>query len=205
MTQPNPFEALGGQFVPAQPVAPQAPAAPVAPAYTPDPVAQPVAPVAPAYAPAPTAAPVAPAAPVAAPIYAPSNAPSPATAGAAAFGTSRGGGDGFKLKDALGQPVLFRIQQIRVTTDQQGNPKEVADVDVVVLSTTAPALHLNSIVWNGPIVRDLKETVQNGRAFHVGRIKEVPSKHPQPALALGPLTDEEMALATLAGQTFGWW
>ena len=209
----NPFQALGNtQFTPAAP-APEAQApfggqAAVAPAPAPQAASVPQFGQA-APAPAPqfgqaAPAPAQQAAPVAPPQAVDPNAPNPAEVGTAAFGTSRGQGEGHKLKDDLGQPLLIRIHRIRNWTNQQGQVVESADVDWVVLDPANPQLRANGSISNGPVVRDLKETLQSGRAYHVGRVKEVPSKYPQPALALGPLSDEEQQFAIQAGQALGW-
>lgn len=215
----NPFDALGGQFAaqpteaPAQQFAAPVQQAPVAaPVQAPVQQTFPQAPAAPAQGfpqAAPQAAPVA-AAPVqqAPSIHAAANAPSPVTAGAAAFGTSRdsqGGGEKHKIRDDLGKPLLFRVIEFSVMTGNDGQPYDAVFADWVVLDPSNPQLRQRGMITNRPIVRDLKETLQKGLQYHLGRVKEVASKHPQPALALGALTDDEQAFAVQAGAALGWW
>lgn len=233
MSEVNPFAALGQQFTPeaaapAQPQFAQAPQqqmqqfapAPAAPAqFAPQAPAQ-YAPQAPApqyapqgYAPqgyAPQYAPQAPVAqaPLAAPIRPDATAPNPGAVGTDAFGSSRPPSSGEKhaIRDDLGQPLLIRINAISQWQDpKSGQVKDVADVDWVVLNTAAPLLRSSARIFNGPIVRDLKDTVNQGRKYHTGRVIEVPSKFANPALALGPLTDEENQFAVMAGGALGWW
>lgn len=233
MSEVNPFAALGQQFTPeaaapAQPQFAQAPAAPVqqapqqfaqAPAAPVQQFAQaPVQQFAPApqgyapqgYAPQGYApqAPVAPQVPLAAPIRPGADAPNPGAVGADAFGSSRPPSSGEKhaIRDDLGQPLLIRISAISQWADpKSGQVKDVADVDWVVLNPAAPLLRSSARIFNGPIVRDLKDTVNQGRKYHTGRVIEVPSKFANPALALGPLTDEENQFAVQAGKALGWW
>lgn len=213
MTEPNPFTQSANQF--GQPA--QAPATPQfgAPAASPAPSPQFGQP-APAQAPqfAAPQAPVTspqfgqPAAPAAAPvsdvhvIRPADNALNPATLGIEAFGKTAD--TSVKLRTDLGQPILIRIHEIFPWRDQQGQEKEVASVDWVVLDGTANNVRSNARIFNAPVVRDLKQTLSQDRKFHVGRVIEVQSKHPQPALALGPLSEEEQTLAVQTGQHLGW-
>ncbi len=210
----NPFDALGGQFTaqpteaPAQQFAAPAQQAPVA-ATAPVQQTFPQAPAAPVQG-FPQAAPQAPAAPVqqAPSIHAAANAPSPVTAGAAAFGTSRDSqisGEKHKIRDDLGKPLLFRVIEFTVMTGNDGQPYDAVFADWVVLDPANPQLRQRGMITNRPIVRDLKETLSKGLQYHLGRVKEVASKHPQPALALGALTDDEQAFAGQAGAALGWW
>lgn len=222
MSEVNPFAALGQQFTPeaaapAQPQFAQAPAAPVqqfaqAPAqYAPQAPAPQYAPQGYApqgYAPQAPVAPQVPQVPLAAPIRPGADAPNPGAVGADAFGSSRPPSSGEKhaIRDDLGQPLLIRINAISQWQDpKSGQVKDVADVDWVVLNTAAPLLRSSARIFNGPIVRDLKDTVNQGRKYHTGRVIEVPSKFANPALALGPLTDEENQFAVQAGKALGWW
>lgn len=230
MTEVNPFNALGAQFAqaPAAQPAPQpgfAPQPQAAPAAAPQqqfaPQAAPQQYAAPqtGYAPQAPAAPQQYTAPAAAPapvasnaVYAATDAPSPTQVGAAAaFGTSYdGGGEKHKIRDDLGRPLLFRIHKSETRQGRPkpdgtpGDPYEAVFADWIVLDPAAPLVRERGMITNRPIVKDLKETLEKGLAFHVGRVKEVPSNFPQPALALGPLTEEEQQLAVQAGQAFGW-
>lgn len=152
------------------------------------------APAAPAAAPAPAVT-----TPVVVPPVAPGTIP--------AFGhstESTGTGERHKVRDYLGRPLLIKIRDLGTWTDPQGVEKEIADVDWIVLDPAAPKLCESARIFNAPIVRDLKKSVAEGKQFHVGRVIEVQSKHPQPALALGSVTPEEETLAGQAGQTLGW-
>lgn len=149
-------------------------------------------------APAPPAAP----APQAFPHMA-QHTPNPSEVGADAFGSSASN-SGIKMRDFLGHPLLFRIVEPYVWTNQQGNQVEAVRVDFVVLDPNNPQVYTGVGVSNSPIVRDLKNTIANGKRYHVGRVMEVPSKHPQPALALGPLTEDETKFAIQVCQANGW-
>jgi len=145
---------------------------------------------------------------LAAPIRPVADAPNPGAVGSDAFGSSRAPSSGEKhaIRDDLGQPLLIRITAISQWADpKSGQVKDVADVDWVVLNPSAPLLRSQARIFNGPIVRDLKDTVSQGRKYHTGRVIEVPSKFANPALALGPLTDDENNFAVQAGRALGWW
>ncbi|TXH09986.1 MAG: hypothetical protein E6R04_06895 [Spirochaetes bacterium] len=203
MTTPNQFADPNAQFTPA------------APATSPGGIVIPPAPQAPFQAPVPQAAPVQQGYPQAAPVqqaapapaptfpHMAANTPNPSVVGADAFGQSASN-SGVKMKDFLGQPLLFRIIEPYVWTNQQGNQVEAVRVDFVVLDPTNPQVFTGVGVSNSPIVRDLKNTIANGKRYHVGRVMEVASKHPQPALALGPLTDDETNFAIQVCQANGW-
>lgn len=234
MTQPNQFMDPNAQFTQQVPgtspgiVLPQAapaaaapfqapPAAPAAPQgfQAPQAYQAPTAPAAPQGFQAPPAAPQGYQAPVApqgfqqapAPavphVQVPAHALSPSEVGADAFGQSAAN-TGVKMKDFLGQPLLFRIIEPYTWTNTQGNQVQAIRADFVVLDPTNPQVFTGVGISNAPIVRDLSNTLNNGKRYHVGRVMEVQSKHPQPALALGPLTPEETNFAVQVCQANGW-
>ena len=123
-----------------------------------------------------------------------------------AFGMSRSAGEGHKLRDFLGKPLLIRIHELYWVNDQNnpGQQKEVASVDWVVLDRNAPVLAENARIWNKAVVNDLRDTINSGRRYHLGRPVEVATKHPQPAIVLHPVTDDEMQVAKEAVEGLGW-
>ncbi len=123
-----------------------------------------------------------------------------------AFGMSRSAGEGHKLRDFLGQPLLIRIHELYFVNDQKnpGQQKEVASVDWIVLDRGNPVLAENARIWNKAVINDLRDTVNSGRRYHLGRPVEVPTKHPQPAIVLHPISDEELEIAKEAITGLGW-
>lgn len=123
-----------------------------------------------------------------------------------AFGMSRSAGEGHKLRDFLGQPLLIRIHELYFVNDQKnpGQQKEVASVDWIVLDRGNPVLAENARIWNKAVINDLRDTVNSGRRYHLGRPVEVPTKHPQPAIVLHPVSDEELEIAKEAITGLGW-
>lgn len=205
----NPFDALNSaptQVAPAAP-APQAFAQPAAPAPqafvpaqpAPQAFAQPVA--APqAYAqPAPSAVPA-----DYTPVVASVDAINPAQAGIDAFG-SGSGGEKHSLRTDMGKALLIRIHGTKMMPGRPGEqPYEVVECDWIVLDPAAPALREHALISNRRVVNDLKSTLNSNKRFHVGRVTEVQSKHPVPAIDLAPLTDQEKEYALQAGQAMGW-
>lgn len=152
------------------------------------------------------AQPAQPEAPVPPPIRPDAHAKTFAENNTDAFGTSRSAGEGHKLRDFLGRPLLIRINEIYFVNDQNnpGQQKEVASVDWIVLDRAQPVLAENARIWNKAVVNDLRDTVNSGRRYHLGRPVEVPTKHPQPAIVLHPVTDDEMEIAKEAITGLGW-
>lgn len=164
-----------------------------------------------AYAPAPQQfapqqAPVAPAAPAQpyTPINASADALNPAQAGVSAFGTSSSG-EKHSLRTDMGKPILVRIHGTKMMPGRPGESEyEVVECDWIVLDPSAPVVRENALISNRRVVVDLKNTLNSNKKFHVGRVTEVPSKHPVPAISLAPLTDEEKNFAVQAGNAVNW-
>lgn len=131
------------------------------------------------------------------------------TAGAAdPFGRPSGPG-GAQIKDDLDQGLLLRPIQFRpqVPTSLPTGPKDAVETDWIVL--TGPnqgQVRQGSLVFNGPLVRELKRALDTaGQKFVVGVLVWGEKKPGQNApLILAEPNDEVMALAQQAAAAHNW-
>lgn len=152
-------------------------------------------------------APQAPAQPMPSPVFVHPEALTP-TRDNNAVGQSSAG-DNRPLREDLGWPCFFRLKRVftRPNPNQNGAPQEVAVADRIVINTADPSqsrVFHDTWIFNGPVVRDFKETIDRNFGFHEGRPVEKPTRGGKPAIVLQPLTQEEHDLALLLGEKLGW-
>lgn len=201
-------QAPAPQQFPQAPAAPQFQQAPAAPqGFAPAAPAQGYAPPqdgfgAPAgFAPAPAAAPAAAPMPPYTPTVASPDALNPANEGVNAFGSAA---SKHSLRTDMGKPILIRIHGTRMMPGRPGSePYEAVECDWIVLDAS-PVIRTNALISNRRVVVDLKNTLANNKRFLPGRVTEVPSQHPQPAISLAGLTDQEKEYALNVGKAAGW-
>lgn len=117
-----------------------------------------------------------------------------------------------KLSEDLGKPCFMRVAKVfaRHQADKQTGVmkvQEIAVVDRIVIDMANPAnsqVYTDNWIFNGPVVKDIKETISRGLAFHEGRPVEKPLSSGRKAVILQPLTDEEHDIALKLAGHLGW-
>ena len=112
-----------------------------------------------------------------------------------AFGMSRSAGEGTWLRDFLGQPlrsVSTSCTSSMIRTTLVSRRSRLGGLD-------CPGSRKPRSRWRTPASGTRRssttcDTVNSGRRYHLGRPVEVPTKHPQPAIVLHPISDEEETL-----------
>jgi len=131
----------------------------------------------------------------------------PAQGAADPFGRPQGPGGWSQIKDDLNQGVLLRPLQFKPQTPTVKGPKDAVETDWIVLTgENQGQVRQGSLVFNGPLVRELKRALDTaGQKFVVGVLVWGEAKGGNNApLILAEPTDEVMTLAQQAAAAHNW-
>jgi len=204
----NPF--LQGQPAPAAPPQQQPPANPW-PSQPPQQPAQNPPPQPPPWPPQDQQPPAAPQAQQPSPAAASAaqagfSAPASTAAATDPFGVPAGQGDGSRIQDDLGQALLLRPLEYVPEMSTNIGTTDAVRVDWIVL--TGPnqgAIRNNALVFNAPLLRDLKAVLVGPQPFLVAVLGQGQAKPGKSApFIFGQPTDEHLVLARQAASANGW-
>lgn len=131
----------------------------------------------------------------------------PSTASATdPFGVPAGQGDGSRIQDDLGQALLLRPLEYVPEMSTNIGTTDAVRVDWIVL--TGPnqgAVRNNALVFNAPLLRDLKAVLVGPQPFLVAVLGQGQAKPGKSApFIFGQPDDSHLALARQAAAAYGW-